>query len=144
MERDESCQIDIELKKNLECRNYKEPISFDEAQNECSVIREPIVYNQEILEQTFGYLNKNWKVMDDISTNSNNFLERILKKIVKKLTGFIIVPVLNSQSTYNAQNVRCIAQLKGLLDELEQYKEKVEQLEKKIIEIENRNECECE
>ncbi len=65
-------------------------------------------------------------LLHEINVNNNivwyrelegGFLPRLLKKVVRKLTSFLGVPVVVDQSTFNASVTREFNQLAGYMDE---------------------------
>ena len=141
MKKSDMSQINMVLQESIEKREYKEPISFNEAQKCSPAVVCQSEFSEGILRQKFVYLKYNWKIEDSIQVQSNNFFEVFWRKIVRRIMGFITIPIVSSQSTYNAQNVKCLAQI---LVELEYYKTKVEELENRVNEIQNRNGNKCE
>lgn len=128
-------QIEAELEKSIARRNYEEPISFDEIQKVHPAFKVEMGYSQKELQKSFDYINNNWKVGNDTSMDSKG----LIKRVIKKMTDFVVAPILRLQSTYNAQNARCIGQMKEYLIEIERCQKRITELEAKIDEIENRN-----
>ena len=126
-------EIMEEIRANIKERGYdKEPLSFEEIEVSKPVIQGNSGYNAEELMSELGYLNRNWNNSIHAPINSRNSLATFVKKVIRKCTRFIVFPIVNFQNAYNASNVRCINQIKEYMAELEQYKTRVEKLEKEI------------
>ena len=51
------------------------------------------------------------------------------------MTRFIVAPLVDSQNAYNVSNVKCMNQISEFISEMEQYKTRIEQLEKELKEL---------
>lgn len=133
-------EIMKEIRQNIKDRGYdKEPLSFEEIVMSKPAIQSDGNYNAEDFMQELDYLNRNWCNLFPSPVNGRNPVAVMIKKIVRRLTNFIVFPLVNFQNAYNASNIRCLNQVKEYMAELEDYKTRIEQLEKEIEQIKGRS-----
>lgn len=68
-------------------------------------------------------------------------VKRVLKKVIRKLCSFIIAPISEQQSAFNAQATRGFGQIGGYIEEtdhrFDECKKTIKLLEQKIEKLEN-------
>lgn len=125
--------IDI-AKQNAERRGYEEALAFEKIQSKKSAV---VMMEEHFDEEKFlcalRYINCNSSNSLDMSIKSSGYVIGIMKKIIRKVTGFIIEPIVNFQNAYNVQNVKCMVQISNYLKEIEECKKKIGELEREII-----------
>lgn len=46
-------------------------------------------------------------------------IKKFIKRVIRKLAGFLIIPIIEEQNDFNAYVVRCLNQVDKLIDELD-------------------------
>lgn len=64
-----------------------------------------------------GYLNRNCEIPYYWSFGSNGSLKVLIKRVVRKLAKCILFPILTKQNELNANYVRCLNQLRWVVEE---------------------------
>lgn len=129
-------EIMKEIRQNIKDRGYdKEPLSFEDVEISKAAIQSEGVYNAEEFLHEIDYLNHNWCNSYMVPISSSNPAVVFIKKVIRKLTNFIIFPIVNFQNAYNASNVKCMNQMKEYIAEMESYKNKIAQLEEELKQI---------
>jgi len=133
-------QIMEEIYMNIKNRQYDiEPLSFEEVKMCQSAIQNLDGYSTKDFLYDLNYIIYNWNIPGNITTVTSNPLTALVKKVVHKLTRFIIFPLIDFQSSYNASTCRCIIQIKEYMFEIEKYKEKINKMEMEIEELKSQN-----
>lgn len=57
--------------------------------------------------ESFQYMNNNYMIPSESSLGSLN-IKNFFKRVVRKLTRFIITPIVSMQNQFNASVVRCV------------------------------------
>lgn len=123
-------EILIEIRNDIEARNLKDDIiDFED-------IRIEDLFSMERLNHELGYLHVNWYVPVDCQQYSNNKLVNFMKKIIWRLTRFMIAPIVLWQNDLNATMTRAIAELKN---DIEDKNKKIAELERKIEKLRESN-----
>lgn len=131
-------EIMEEIRQNIRERGYdKEPLSFEEVQVSKPAIVADGGYSADQFLYELGYINHNWNNNFQVPVTGRNLLAVFIKKVIRKLTRFIVFPIVNFQNSYNGSNVRCMNQIKEYMAEMDVYKQRIEQLEKEIEYIKN-------
>lgn len=129
-------EIMNEIRANIKERGYdKEPLSFEEVAVSKPVLQGDSEYDAEEFNREIEYLNYNWNNSFMIPIAGGNPIGVFIKKVIRKLTRFIVFPIVNFQNAYNASNVRCLKQIKEYMAEMEEYKVRIAKLEKEIEEL---------
>lgn len=126
-------EIMEQIRQNMKDRGYdKEPLSFDDIEFSKNSIYGREGYNSDFFQKELEYLNQNWNNPCHVPVTSSNFVFAFIKKVIRKCTYFIILPIINFQNAYNASNTRCMNQIKEYMVEIEKYKLRIETLEQEI------------
>ena len=126
-------EIMQEIRQNIKDRGYEEEtLSFEDVKLSQSAIQASAGFSADDLMHEINYLNGNWCNNYAVPTAGRNPIMVIIKKVVQKLTNFIVFPIVNFQNAYNASNVRCVNQMREYIAEMEGYKARIEQLEKEV------------
>ena len=129
-------EIMSEIRENIKERGYdKEPLSFEEVAVSKPVLQGESEYDAEEFNREIEYLNYNWSNTYQVPISGGNPIGVFIKKVIRKLTRFIVFPIVNFQNAYNASNVRCLKQIKEYMAEMEEYKVRIAKLEKEIEEL---------
>lgn len=67
--------------------------------------------------ECLGYLNRNYEIPYYWSFGSNGSLKVFIKRVVRKLVKCILFPSLTKQNELNANYVRCLNQLRWVVEE---------------------------
>ncbi len=127
-------QIMQEIREEIKARKLEETkLSFDDI-----VINEPLVkadskFSSELLQKQVAYLNQNWNVPIDTPYYTSNGLYNHVKKFIKKMTRFIVVPLVLSQNELNASVTRAFNEMSAYIAEQEL---QIEKLTKRVEELE--------
>ena len=126
-------EIMKEIRQNIKDRGYdKEPLSFEDVVISEPAVQEDVKFNIDEFFSQLNYMNRNWNNSLNASIESRNAVGVLVKKIIRKCTRFIVFPIVNFQNAYNVSNVRCINQIKEYILLLEEYRKKIEQLEREV------------
>lgn len=129
-------EIMQEIRENIKQRGYEQEIlSFDDVKLSPSAIKPTSGFSADDLIQEVDYMNRNWCNAYAVPISSKNPVAVLIKKVMQKLTNFIVFPIVNFQNEYNASNVRCVNQMKEYIAEMEEYKAKIEKLEKELKQV---------
>lgn len=131
-------EIMEEIRKKIDERGYdNDPLEFEQItlSNSASAFQKDGIFNARELAEESEYLNRNWNNPINISVSGRNKVITLFKKIVFKCTRFIFLPLVDFQNAYNASNARCIIQINDCVLEMEQYKKRVEELEKEVAQL---------
>ncbi len=136
--------IDVEaimeqIRENIKERGYdKIPLSFEDIPMSQPVVAGDVDYDGMILKQELQYLNNNWNNNWNVAISGGG-LRAKFKKVVRKITRFIIAPIVAFQNEYNASNVRAMQQLAAYIKITEEYRARVDELERQIAELKKGN-----
>ncbi len=129
-------EIMKEIRQNIKDRGYdKEPISFDEIEMPKAVMQNGEKYDEEVLLSELDFLMHNCSNSFHVPVNGRNPFTVFIKKVIRKLTRFIVIPLVDFQNAYNVSNLKCINQMKAYMAELEEYKTKIDKLENELKEM---------
>ena len=112
-------EIMEQIRENIKERGYdKIPLSFEDIKISEPVIKGMVKYNPYLFNKEMTYLNNNWNNDWDIPISGGG-IRAIIKKTVRKVSRFILIPIVSFQNEYNASNVRLMKQMGCRIDELE-------------------------
>lgn len=142
----ETSEINVEeimeqIRENIKERGYdKIPLSFEDIKISEPVMRGTVKYDPNSFNKEMSYLNNNWNNDWNIPVSGGGMRAKF-KKVVRKLTRFIVAPIVSFQNEYNASNVRLLMQMSGYITEMEAYKLRIEELEKQVAELQKEKEA---
>lgn len=126
-------EIMQEIRQNIKDKGYdKEPVSFEEIEMPQGAVSGGEGYQADVLLSELEYLNHNYYNQFHVPINGGNPFAVLIKKVIRKLTRFLVVPLVEFQNQYNASSLRCMNQMKEYITELETYQSRVEELEKEL------------
>ncbi len=132
-------QIMEEIRQTIKDRGYdREPLSFEEVELSKPVLQSLDSYDPDEFMHELDYLNHNWNNSWHVPVNGTNPVSVWVKKGIRKCTRFLLFPIVNFQNAYNASAIRCFNQIREYMAELEEYKKKIEMLEKELEEMKTR------
>ena len=128
-------EIMEEIRTNIRERGYdKIPLSFEDIPLSRPAVAGDVVYDETVLRQELQYLNQNWNNNWNVAISGGG-LRAKFKKVIRKLARFLVAPIVAFQNEYNASNVRAVQQLVAYIETIEEYKARVEELEKQVAEL---------
>ncbi|MBR3515266.1 MAG: hypothetical protein IKO10_02840 [Lachnospiraceae bacterium] len=128
-------EIMEQIRTNIRERGYdKIPLSFEDVPISQPLIAGEVEYDAMVLRQEVQYLNQNWNNNWNVPVSGGG-LRAKFKKLIRKLTRFIIAPIVAFQNEYNASNVRAIQQLAAYAKMMDEYKLRIEELEQQVKEL---------
>jgi len=129
-------EIMEEIREKIKNREYgNEPLSFEEIEMSEYADQNINGYNQEEFQRDLDFLNRNRGIPVNVPILAADPISSFIKKAIRKLTRFIIYPIVEFQNAYNASLLRCMHQVNEYIKELELYKEKIDKMEKEIEEL---------
>jgi len=112
-------EIMEQIRENIKERGYdKIPLSFEDIKISDPVIKGDAKYDPNSFNKEMTYLNNNWNNDWNIPISGGGMRAK-LKKVVRKVTRFIVAPIVSFQNEYNASNVRLMKQMECRIEELE-------------------------
>ena len=125
-----------EIRQNSKDRGYdKEPVSFEEIEIHSSILKIGTGYDSDEFMDELEFLDSNCTTSFHVPIAGGNPFSVFIKKVIRKMTRFIVAPLVDSQNAYNVSNVKCMNQISEFISEMEQYKTRIEQLEKELKEL---------
>ncbi len=129
-------EIMDEIRQNIKDRGYdKAPVSFEQIEIHSSVLKIGTGYDSDEFMNELEFLDSNCTTSFHVSIAGGNPFSVFIKKVIRKMTRFIVAPLVDSQNAYNVSNVKCMNQISEFISEMEQYKTRIEQLEKELKEL---------
>lgn len=133
-------EIMEEIRQNIKERGYdKEPLSFEEIEMPQAVLQQGEGYHADVFLSELDFMNHNCLNQFHVPVAGRNPFSIFVKKVIRKVTRFIVLPLVNFQNAYNVSNLRCMNQMKEYMAELEEYKVKIDKLEKELKEMKNKS-----
>jgi len=133
-------EIMEEIRQNIKERGYdREPLSFEEVEMPQAVLQRGEGYQAEEFMSELDFMNHNCLNQFHVPIASRNPFSVFIKKVIRKVSRFIVFPLVNFQNAYNVSNLRCMNQVKEYMAELEEYKAKIDRLEKELKEIKEKD-----
>lgn len=133
-------EIMKEIRQNIKDRGYeKDPVSFEEIEMKNSVLKIGTGYDSDEFINELEFMDSNCTTSFHVPIAGGNPVSVFIKKVIRKLTRFIVAPLVESQNAYNVSNLKCMNQVSEYISEMEKYKERIVQLEKELKEIKGKN-----
>lgn len=110
----------------------KEPLSF--ADQEAAAANG---HKGESIEEAIDYISCNYEVQP-YEVLRGNKLAVLFKKVIRKVTGFFILPIVRQQNTLNYYYYRVAETISAVKTDNEELLKKIDVLEKRVAEIENK------
>jgi hypothetical protein len=132
-------EIMKEIRRNIAERAYKDPpVEFDDIIPDSYLIKRNEQFSRFEFQNEINYLNSNWMNSWNIPIDSKNIFVWFIKKVIMKLTRFIVFPIINFQNEYNASVIRCFNQLDIFTMRDNSYENRIADLEKQIVLLQKR------
>lgn len=129
-------EIMKEIRQNIKDRGYdKVPVSFEEIEMKSSVLKIGTGYNSDEFINELEFLDGNCTTSFHVPIAGGNPIFVFIKKVIRKMTRFIVAPLVDFQNAYNVSNLKCMNQVSEYISEMEKYKSRIEQLEKELKEM---------
>ncbi len=125
-------EIMKELKQQAKAKKLEQDVlNFDEmgvsVSTESLQYAEP--YNRDEFIRELTEVNAHYWIDSDVDIGNVRGLKGKIKKVIKKLTGFIIIPLVERQNEYNTVSVRAFNQIRNYMLTHDNVDKKVEELQ---------------
>jgi hypothetical protein len=97
-------------------------------------------YTDDVLnfdDADIAYIRDQWHIQINTGTDNNFILKRLIKKIIKKLSLFIVSPIIEHQSHFNLSVSKIL--IDDIKKEQELLKGKIENLTSLLTDIKNKS-----
>lgn len=82
------------------------------------------------------------KVVSWRANNIGGGIKGLIKKVIRKMVGFVVAPLADSQNVFNQNAANIFLQLVGYVESqnklIEQYEERIGELQNRVEELENK------
>jgi hypothetical protein len=124
--------ISCEIRKNIkESGLSKNALTFDDNFDEIFLSLIPTNNNGDDIEQVLEFLRNSWNIQPNKHLDGNRLIV-FVKRVIRKLIKFIIVPIINEQNIFNRYVLNVLEKNYELIKEVDSLQDRIMQLEREI------------